>query len=156
MSFCDRLRDLMLEADLSELEGLGETEVATHVRACDACRERARRILTGTALLGEALSEPSEIPDLDGILRRAGVAGPAGSAPLGPTRGRRPPWSGWTMTAAAAMAAGLLLFGERHPVPPDPLPSAQAAAMPLVEAAPGSNVAIIPTENPRVTVLWFY
>ena len=61
----------------------------------------------------------------------------------------------WVGLAAAAAVAGLLLVA-RGGDPPAPLPVAQAQALPTVEEASTGGVAIIETDNPDITVLWFF
>jgi hypothetical protein len=60
---------------------------------------------------------------------------------------------------AAAVLAGLWAIGDRDP-PPLPgraTPAARTeAALPLVESSPGRDVAVMPTNDPDITILWFF
>ncbi|HKS07812.1 MAG TPA: hypothetical protein VJR92_16025 [Gemmatimonadaceae bacterium] len=46
--------DRMLEADLAELDGVGDTVIARHVRSCERCRAVARQLRAETKVLAAA------------------------------------------------------------------------------------------------------
>ncbi len=152
MRHCTDLRRLLLEAEPEELAGRGPSPVAEHVRTCGACRSVAEGILAETAALGRHLAYLSSAPDVDAILTAAGVGGEAAFTPAKVIR--FPSWRKWSALAAAAAVAGLLFL------PGDaPLQAPRTITLgppPLVEAAPGQNVAVLPTANPDITVLWFF
>jgi hypothetical protein len=52
---CSEALDLLLEADLPELEGKGDSELAGHVQACLRCRAVADRVLVEQRRLGELM-----------------------------------------------------------------------------------------------------
>lgn len=54
---CESMRELFLTADLDELRGQGEGDLARHLRGCAACRADAGRILASTERFGAALSD---------------------------------------------------------------------------------------------------
>lgn len=155
MSDCAPITDLLLEADPAELRGVGETEVARHVRTCARCAEAAETILGATARLDEALATTRAAVDVDALLRRAESerqqAGPVEKR----TRVLRlPGWRRWGALAAAASVAALLL--ARSGEPPAPAGARIAVPQPALEVAEGDNVAVIPTNDPDITVLWFF
>lgn len=52
---CEQMRTALLSADLEELRGEGDGELAAHLGTCAACRADAERILGGTIRLGAAV-----------------------------------------------------------------------------------------------------
>lgn len=142
MSDCTLNVDALLDADPDELSGAADSEVGRHVRDCPQCRDAARTILEATDRLRAVLDAPPPPLDVDAVLARA--------------KRRRPLAGRWLAVAAAALLAGLWLFGERErPLPGEP-PPPRPEAYPLVEASGDRDVAVIPTANPEITVLWFF
>jgi hypothetical protein len=180
---CEDARALLLEADLGELLGEGPSELAVHVRQCAACAELGQRILDGQAALSGVLGEMAErvAVDADPARARSGVAGlPAGAGRKEEAAGARPRAvalpSGaesavrkkrlvWrvALPLAAAAAAALALFQLPGPtgtgvpfVPPELAQRGMEGGGGLVAAAsPETNVAVLPTDNPDITVVWF-
>jgi hypothetical protein len=158
MTTCDRYREALLEAEPDDLRGLGQTEVARHIRACPACARAGGIILDTTASLNAFLASGGHVSDLDTVLRRAATSG--GTTPM-PTdrpesalawRSRRR----WVALAAAAAISALLLLPRRPPPLPPVATVANAAPLPSLESAPGQTVAVFETGNPDITVLWFF
>lgn len=151
MSVCDAWMDDLLEAEPAALRGEGDTPLAAHVRSCAGCREAATVLLEETALLDAALGATPPL-DVDAVLRRAALDVASGAQPNTPvrTRGR---WAAGTAVAAAAVA--VLYLGRATP-PPAPGGAAVGAAVPILEAAPAQDVAVLATGNPDITVLWFF
>lgn len=157
MTTCSDIREMLLEATPSELRGGGAGALAGHLRSCDACRRRAELLLRADDEM-DAVLGVAEAPDVETILELAsrprvavGWRARAGSGVRRFTSARR----GWIPLAAAAAVAGLLLVA-RGGGPPALLPVAQAQALPTVEEASTGGVAIIETDNPDITVLWFF
>ena len=155
---CEIARERILEADTAELAREDATDLAGHLDGCDGCRALADEVLESGLALAGALSAME--PGLDVELALARV--PSG-------RG----WSlvqGWGRVgvalplAAAAAAALVMLKPPSNPTPAiafDPSATAVAQALgwdrsvPVVRSASHGNVAILPTENPDITVVWF-
>lgn len=161
MTLCADIRPLLLEAEPHSLAGEGNDAVAEHVRRCPACAAEGRAILAANQALDGLLGSLAAPVDVDEVLRLAGEHAATteplrGDAPRHP-RARRPAWRVfWPTLAAAAAVAGLLFLRPDAP-PPVPLArAAQAAPPPLVESAPGRDVAVLPTSDPDITVLWFF
>lgn len=152
MNSCRDMRVLLLEADLDELAGDGSSPVAEHVRACAGCRDIAGRIVEETRGLDSYLSRGASAPDVDAILGAVGVGDAATDPP--PRVLPFTPWRRWTALAAAAAVAGL--FFLRADDAPQVVGPVAFQTPPLVEAAPDRNVAVMPTANPDITVLWFF
>ena len=156
MTTCSDIRKLLLEATPAELRGEGEGALAEHLRECALCRRRAARLLEAEAALDAALGAGGAL-DVEAVLARAAQAAMeltwrerAGSAVRSLASVRR----GWIPLAAAAVVVTLLLVA-RSPAPP-PLPAvARSEALPLVETTSADAVAIIETDNPNITLLWF-
>ena len=68
MTPCSAMLDRMLEADLGELDGRGDTVLAAHLRECTTCRSVANRLLDDTRML--ARSVPAAITVASGLARR--------------------------------------------------------------------------------------
>ncbi len=156
MSACADVRMLLLEAEPDDLRGIGSGAVASHVRDCPSCARVAAIILEETAALDGYLGGESST-SVEDVLARAGVA--RSRATGTPSRPRRP-WarrSGWVALAAAASVAVLLLARDREQAPgPAPVAVAVAEPLPLVQSSPDRTVAVMQTENPDITVLWFF
>lgn len=152
MNACRDLRARLLEADPRELAGLGPSEVADHVRTCAACGAVAGAILEETAALGRFLAEAGQPPDVEAILTSAGV--PRSEPGAAARVFSFPSWRRWSALAAAAAVVGLLLLPADAPVEVADIPPLEGR--PLVEVPPDRNVAVLPTANPDITVLWFF
>lgn len=155
---CEAVLELLLEADLEELEGRGDSPVAAHVRSCARCADVARRLLAGERLLAAALDEIRPSASADEAIAGLHVDETV-RTPL--RLGRRPRWRpGLAAALPLAAAAGLaLLLLRDDATPPEPLPIARVAehaAGPVVTVPVGSNAAIFKTSNPKITVVWFY
>ena len=157
MTNCSEVRELLLEAAPSELRGEGGGVLAEHLLRCEGCRRRAELLLSADETLDAALGAVPA-PGVEAILA---LAAQPGSAPAWKTRAgsavRRAAAArrAWIPLAAAAAVTGLLLI-SRSPAPL-PLPAAaRSEAPPLVETASAGGVAIIETDNPNITVLWFF
>ena len=157
MTRCDSWASGILEADPDVLRGEGDSPLARHVRNCPACADAANRVLVATRKLDEALSEPLT---LEGFLTesRAAVIEDAVLAASRGARAAKTPgaWRGWAAVALAASITALFLVREpdgARPSGPLPVPVAPYAE---VEAPPGSNVAVLQTRNPDITVFWLY
>jgi len=160
---CNEARGLMLEAHPSELEGSGNGILAQHIRGCGRCRYLARTVLAEEAAVGEELASYVAIPDLDELLDRA--VEPESSEPepsdlekqerLWRRARFRKAGFGLVPLAAAATIAGLLLV-ENPRMPGDPYTPSEPAPGLAVEVPEGQNIAVLATNNPNITVLWFF
>jgi anti-sigma factor RsiW len=156
---CVEMRERLLEADPAELLGEGDSTVALHVAGCPACTAAARRILRSQQELADALSQLSAR-----AAPAAGVVsvdlGASAESAVRPARGARrsllrvmPP-----LAAAAVLVLFLLQPRAADELPrlePVPEPTAYALDMPMVNATDGSDVAVMQTSNPNITVVWF-
>ena len=155
MNSCTRSLDYLLEAELDELDGSADTEVGRHVGDCERCRVVAQKVLDRTARLDSALATVPHRFDVDALLRRARSAEPGPrAATISPLRRR---WQRFATVALAASIVGLLILGDQDaPLPDSTLAPSVAARLPIVEAPATQNVAVISTDNPDITVLWFF
>jgi predicted anti-sigma-YlaC factor YlaD len=145
---CDAARQLLLEAELAELEGQGDGEVARHLQSCERCRKQARVILDQYAVLRGALERQTpRLDPADPRWRRSVLRSPA----------RR-----WVAAVPLALAAGLaiLVVARRHQPahePSAPPPVAASGAQGLdVQGPPGRTVAVFQTDNPDIVVIWSF
>jgi hypothetical protein len=146
---CDAARERLFEADLAELEGQGEGELALHLRACDRCRRQAQVILGQYAALQGALER--QTPRLN---------------PMDP-RWRRPlprarSWQRWPVLVPVALAASLaiLVVARRwqagfEPNPPVPAITSTRPGLD-VQGPPGRTVAVFQTDNPNIVIIWSF
>ena len=70
---CLTMLDRMLEAELEELDGRGDSALAGHVRECARCRAVAKQLLLDTTRLGDVVQQarPSRPPTRRAGSRRA-------------------------------------------------------------------------------------
>ena len=134
---CADARDALLTADVDELRGAGDSELAAHVRSCTDCRAAAQQILAVTAGMAARLDQVA-------IPRRS--------------RWVRSAWPVWVALPIAAVLSGLLLTREAGPRTPLPRVGAvedvkQPVVHPVVNAPAGRNVAVIEAAN-NITVVW--
>lgn len=142
---CENALDLMLEADLPELRGEGDSDLAQHVRTCVDCRARAETILAGQEALAEAMDRVTPHAPAPDLTRRA------------QERARRRPWRVALPLALAAGIATLLLLRQPSAGPQPPSSPPRVAAAPLdVMVPPGRTVAVFQTENPNIVVIWSF
>ncbi|NJD20091.1 MAG: hypothetical protein FIA95_12520 [Gemmatimonadetes bacterium] len=157
MTTCSELRELLLEAEPGELRGEGEGPLASHLRSCDACRRHAELLLRADEAVDEALGSEGTL-DVEAVLRQACEA-PAEltwkSRAVSAARRAAAARRAWIPVAAAAALTALLLVA-RGPTPV-PVPAiVRAEAAPLVAATSAGGVAILETDSPNITVLWFF
>jgi len=69
---CENARDLLLEADLTELRSEGCGALVQHLHHCSTCQSRARRILDQTAALAAGLERVTPPTPAHGHPTRAG------------------------------------------------------------------------------------
>lgn len=150
---CSQAREALLEADLAQLEGRSGDALAGHLGGCEKCSAMARMILDGERGLGEVIEALVPASDLDELLERAREEGPGIRSAIR----RKLTWSARGVVPLAAAAALAALFLGREPVlPGDPVvPLATAPGLGL-EVPEGQNVAVLATNNPDITVLWFF
>ncbi len=152
---CTATREWILEVDPEELERDATGEHTEHLAECDECRALADEILGADAVLRDALDSVEPALDVEAALVRAREAHEA-----------RPRYRRWqvALPLAAAALGGLLLLNRPSPVPvpgfdPATVRAARALGLagagPLVREESHERVAVLPTENPNITVIWF-
>jgi len=146
MTSCDDVRERLLEADLPRLQGDDSSDLAIHLRMCEACRAVASQLVAGEAELRQALERLEPEASAEQAALRAMREARA--------RNRRRPLAVSVLAAAAGLAALVLFRTDHQNVSPSPLPPAEAR--PLVEARVGQDVIVYHTANPNVVVLWLY
>jgi len=150
---CAEAMQAILEADPSDLEGLGEGGFQDHLRACSRCQAAARAVLEEEKALAMEMVAAVPLPDLDGLLAEAAIS--RGSTPkrFSP-RFRK---AGFTLLPLAAAAAMVGLFlGSEPPLPGAPYTVPERPPGLGLEIPEGRNVAVLATNDPDITVLWFF
>jgi len=153
---CTEARELLLEAELAELGGEGESELARHVRDCAQCRAMAREIVAQERALAQALATVRPAVSTQAAVARAADAAGARVVPLRPRWKRR--WAALVPAALAATVAGILLTSNGTS-PADVSWGGEApvtAAVPVVDAADSKTFVVFNTDNPDIVVVWFY
>jgi len=168
MTDCASCRERLMEASPAELRrvvagrpegrvtsvgpsGPGSKGIAGHLARCPACRAEVERVVDGLDALDMALDGPPDGIDVDLVLRRARNEQDRA--------GRRWPRHPVRIAAALLAAATLALLFRQQSDGPPPRPTPVIAALPSVpdvEVPAGRNVAVLPTDNPAITVLWFF
>jgi len=157
---CASTREWILEVDPEELEQDASGEHADHLAECALCRALADEILGAEVALRHTLD--SVEPALD-VVAALDQAREAHRAAVQQTARRRRLWQVAVPLAAAALG-GILLVGRPPPVPvpafdPATVRAARALGLvgprPVVKAEGHQSVAVLPTENPNITVIWF-
>ena len=150
---CSHAMELILEADVVELEGRNDSELSAHIRECSACAASVRRILSEQKELQQLLRAEHPRTSVDVAVARAGARGVS-------ARRRRRMWQAAIPLAAAAGLTGILLSNSSRPDSLDSLwriPERSAGVGLDIETPPGKNVAIFEVEDrPDIVVVWFY
>ncbi|MDE0690941.1 MAG: hypothetical protein OXI55_01715 [Gammaproteobacteria bacterium] len=152
---CPRTAEL-LSTDIAELRDSGG-DLARHIETCAECSEAVARILAATDALGGVMSHAPSL-DAKAVVAREGEASASRSA----WHWIAPAWRKWGAwpaagAAAAAVAAVTLYFATRTPEPVlvgEPWSPTDPPPRPLLAAAPGHDVVVIPTEDPDITIVW--
>ncbi len=141
---CAESHNRVLEADVHELRGEGDSALAGHIRTCTQCGALADRILDEQARIRAALE----------ALTPLGPVGEAARVAARHARWRRLRTRALIAGVAAAAVAALLLFRSTD----TPLPTTPATHVPtpLVEASQDQDVIVYYTANPDIVVVWLY
>ena len=175
MTDCQTTREWLLEVDPKELarlspsaqppqtetpEGATDTH-ADHLAECGDCRALADEILGAEAALRDGLDSLQPALGVEAALARARATHEVQDVDT--AHGLRRRWRVAVPLAAAALG-GLLLIGRPSPVSIadlDPATASAARALglvgpgPVVRAGSDDRVAVLPTGNPNITVIWF-
>lgn len=147
MMDCSHARELLLEADLAELDAGRASELGRHLASCAACRAAALAIRAGE----------------ERLRARLGAARPLGDAAIAVSRAReaaqrraRVPRLGVAGAALAAAALAAVLLLPRRRVPgPAPTPPPPPGPTFSVTAPAGREVIVLHTANPKIVVVWY-
>lgn len=155
---CEIARDRILEADPAELTNEVTGDLAEHLETCSACRTLAERVLESERALAGAVTAMEPGLDVDVALARV----PSGRG-WGAVRGWRR--AGLALPLAAAAVAAFVMLKPAgnlgQAVAFDPSSPVVARALgwdrpaPVVRNTSHASVAILRTENPDITIVWF-
>jgi predicted anti-sigma-YlaC factor YlaD len=135
---CELAREEMLIADLEELRGEGNSELAMHLRSCADCRAHVERILHAHTAMG------------------TGIAAFTPQSKVVPLRRRHTAWRWAPIPLAAAAVLALLLVQQQQ----EGLPKMDAVVQmmfreaPLVAPPAGKQAMVIEKNN--MTIVWLY
>lgn len=144
---CVTAQSRMLEADVEELHGDASTDLGRHLASCDRCRAAASRIVEGERDMAAAL----------GAIEPPRAYSSTASPPKADTR--RVQWLRWVPALPVAAAiAGLIIVGSGDDTPDLHAPRTQLSrGSPTVRLdQQNGNMVMLKTDNPKITVLWFY
>jgi hypothetical protein len=144
---CRTARDLMLTADLADLETRSESDLSQHLRACKGCHRVATLILDAMQELTTGLSQARRA---DSTAARRAIAAAFRRRSRARLLRRVVP------LATAAGLAGLLLVRRGPPVVPIPSRTPTAVHDVSVTAPPGRSLAVLHTDDPNIVVIWFF
>jgi hypothetical protein len=163
---CMEARDLLLVAEPDALRGADDSELAAHIRSCAECAGAARTIIEMNMRLDHALGrivERSTAAQESAELDKSAET-PSHTRAVVPLwkRKRAPGRASAYMAAAAVLCiavAGVMLqrhvarsAGESYPLH---IPERQTLAAPVVNTTQAGAVAVIRTNNPKITVVWY-
>jgi hypothetical protein len=150
---CAEAARLILEADPQELEGTGDGSLAAHIRGCPQCGAMAQTVLKEEESMAAEMAAAVPMPDIDRLLQEAEASGGGETIPF--RRKARRLGLSMIPVAAAAAIVSLLLLPEPQ-IPGDPYSPPEALPGLGLEVPEGQNVAVLATNNPNITVLWFF
>ncbi len=156
---CSEARRGLLEADRVDLTGQGTSPLAQHLQLCSRCRSIADFVLQEEDRMGAQMAEAVTTPDLDRLLEDAlgPRAKPTDQPPLRPRTSTRLKRVGFSLIPLAAAAALATLFLRPDPsLPGDPYAPPQRTAGLDLEVPGGQNAVVLKTNDPDITVLWFF
>ena len=148
---CEMALDQMLESDVEDLTGESGTELAAHIVACERCQAVASEIVEGQRRLADSLRAMEAVRTVDVVLDEV--------RSQATRRRRRARAFGVLVPLAAAAALALLVTSDPSgTVPSDAVIPEIAIAVPptLVRLPPATNAILLKTDNPKITVVWFY
>ncbi|HKI94096.1 MAG TPA: hypothetical protein VJ992_02285 [Gemmatimonadales bacterium] len=131
---CTVARDGLLEAEVEELRGDGDSALARHLRACATCRAAAERILAAYAALDASLAVERPRRRMPRTLRWLEVAVP--------------------LAAAAILVLVLAQPSVHIPAAPAASATSAASAAPLVSAPAAHDVTVMHTDDPNIVIVW--
>lgn len=141
MADCETFRDQLLEADSLALSGALDTALARHLAGCPSCRRDAELILAGEHALATALGSMQPSTPLPPVVELAGW------------RSRRR-W--WLMASAAAVIALVWTGSTVRDAGQLDAPARVVEAPSGPEVAARRNTVFLKTDNPDITIVWFY
>ena len=149
---CELALERMLDADPKELEGRGDVELAAHIETCSRCQAVAAELVAGHDMLAAGILSVDGTQGVEAVMpavRRAAVQ-----------RVRQRRLIRFVLPMAAAAALAVMAIRYRVPAMPIGSPPAQLAdqipARTTVRLAPNTNAVVLETDNPKITVVWFY
>ena len=149
---CEMALEQMLASDVEDLTGESGTDLAAHVVVCERCQAVASEIVEGQRRLADGLRAMEAGRTVDAVLDEVRAQATR--------RRRRARVFGVLVPFAAAAALALLITSDRSGrVPSDAVVPESATAVPprtLVRLPPATNAMLLKTDNPKITVVWFY
>ena len=150
---CDEVKELLLTADPGALEEGSDEGLAAHLDRCPSCHGQWQAVQESLGRLASGLTA------LEGPAQ-AGLGRPR--RPQVRPHLKRPAWGRSTTAGLLALAAGLagvLWLGrdEGVPAPFDPSVGVELGlTSPLIRTDSHDDVAVLPTNNPDIAVIWFF
>ena len=155
---CDVPRQALLEADLAELRGTADTDLAAHIQECEHCQETSRMILDGYVALDSVLNRHIQI-DARHVVAEANSSRTTLLSDALHWVSSTPAIK-WSMASVLIATVTLtVLFGSRsRHISPDE--KTMPPALMTVETTPHtikkSDFAVVQTDNPNIKIYWFF
>ena len=147
---CELALEQMLEADPEELAARGDSDLASHIAGCKRCRAVASEILATQEMLAESLRTWEAEGAVDTVLQGVRVQ-------VRTDRRRARMRVALLPLAAAAVFTLVVTSDMWRSVPPVPSPPTSAVERrPSFAIPPATNAVLLKTDNPKITVVWFY
>jgi predicted anti-sigma-YlaC factor YlaD len=158
MITCEEVRDFLLDADLPPMvDTVSGADLESHLDRCPSCAallaglEEAERMLSDH--IGALAATVAPNTDPTAVREQETLA----------SRRRKLRWA-VLMPLAAAVLGGVAFFGprsrevNRYQGGPDwalPVANLQSIQPVVISSSRHTNVAVLPTENPNITIVWF-
>jgi hypothetical protein len=137
---CTTAREEMLIADLEDLRGEGDSELAAHLRTCAECRAVAATLVRAQAAMGEGLAALK--PDV-----------PVKAAAIRKQTAWR--WAPLPLAAAAVLALLLVRPQSNNTLPNiDAITQRMFPEAPVIAPPAGKQAMVIEKNN--MTIVWLY
>ena len=139
LNTCAEMRDAMLDAEVDELRGIGETPLARHVTSCALCRAHAHKLLRGYVKLEAGLAAMSTQTAHPHVL---------------PVHSKQWRWIPLPLAAAAVLALVIAQRQDEALPNVDALGRMIAREAPLVSPPAGQQAMVM--EKNEMTIVWLY
>ncbi len=155
---CDLPRQSLLEADLAELRGTLDTDLAKHIQECEHCQKISRLILDGYVTLDSVLNRKIQI-DARQVVAEADSIRTNLLADVLHWFSNTPAIKWSVVSVLIATVTVTVLFGSLFRTTPTfqkTIPPAPMTAETKLTVTSKNDFAIVQTDNPNVKIYWHF